>query len=307
MSLKHCLLSIALFLTTAFAFNAQPLAAAKPMIETTETAAPIGRALFYPVLVDDVAGAEHLVFQVRVEEQLVFEETHLVDELDHDGVLLMFASQQQKAAEFAAIHQAGGSIRFQVLRDGEPFDAFSYADIVAWRATIDPDVGSPLAEVSVIPANVTARLAGTNTQNALTLIDCRDDVRNCNCPQWANDPSCSGDPDGDGIPSYYDNCDNVANANQNDCDGDGIGDKCDSNSVKTKMVKLKTGEDTYPIDDYRCYGKVLYRVVKVTDIYEYKIRHYNCVTGKTLLYEDTDLDPEYENLRFELQDTGDGC
>ncbi len=306
MSLKHCLLSFALFLTTAFAFNANHLIAAKPTIETIETAAPTGRALFYPLLIDDVAGAEHLVFQVRVEEQLVFEETHVVGELDHDGVLLMFASQQQKAAEFAAIHQAGGSIRFQVLRDGQPFDAFSYADIVSWRATVDPDVGSPLAEVSVIPANVTARLAGTNSQNALTLIDCRDDVRNCNCPQWANDPSCSGDPDGDGIPSYYDNCDYMANADQRDCDGDGIGDKCDNDNRVTKTVKLKKVV-YFPTDNYRCYDNKKYQIMETWDVYETKIRHYDCVTGRTFLYEDTNVAPEYENLRFERQYTGEGC
>jgi hypothetical protein len=38
----------------------------------------------------------------------------------------------------------------------------------------------------------------------------------------------SSDPDNDGIPSAYDNCDNTCNIDQRDADRDGIGDVCDS-------------------------------------------------------------------------------
>jgi hypothetical protein len=36
------------------------------------------------------------------------------------------------------------------------------------------------------------------------------------------------DPDNDGIPSAYDNCDNTCNVDQRDADRDSIGDVCDS-------------------------------------------------------------------------------
>src|SRR5262245_11720998 len=39
------------------------------------------------------------------------------------------------------------------------------------------------------------------------------------------------DPDGDGLVSLYDNCDYAANPGQENCDGDYVGDACDSNNV----------------------------------------------------------------------------
>lgn len=40
------------------------------------------------------------------------------------------------------------------------------------------------------------------------------------------------DPDGDGLLSLHDNCDHVPNAGQANCDGDHLGDACDSNNVR---------------------------------------------------------------------------
>jgi len=43
-------------------------------------------------------------------------------------------------------------------------------------------------------------------------------------------PLCNDDPDGDGIPSQIDNCDDVPNPDQHDYDNDGRGDVCERNA-----------------------------------------------------------------------------
>ena len=53
---------------------------------------------------------------------------------------------------------------------------------------------------------------------------------------------CTSDSDGDGIPDNVDNCPNVANADQANCDGDAAGDACDNfngtTSSSTNVVLL---------------------------------------------------------------------
>jgi hypothetical protein len=54
----------------------------------------------------------------------------------------------------------------------------------------------------------------------------------------------SPDDDGDGIPNSQDNCPEVSNPAQTDCDSDGIGDACDSDNVRIGQETVLTSTVT---------------------------------------------------------------
>ena len=57
-----------------------------------------------------------------------------------------------------------------------------------------------------------------------------DDAGNITRVERTLDPAVA-DPDDDGVPGNEDNCPDHANAGQEDCDGDGVGDACDGDAV----------------------------------------------------------------------------
>lgn len=69
---------------------------------------------------------------------------------------------------------------------------------------------------------------GTLNQTEMTLIDAIFTPQSSNMDILENDliPSFS-DPDHDGIPTFWDNCPTVANPDQRDSNGNGIGDACE--------------------------------------------------------------------------------
>jgi hypothetical protein len=58
----------------------------------------------------------------------------------------------------------------------------------------------------------------------------------------------STDRDGDGILNEVDNCPDVANPDQLDSNGNGIGDACDTNVAKLEDISPKKGGSTLPVD-----------------------------------------------------------
>ncbi|CAM2006697.1 thrombospondin type 3 repeat-containing protein [Acanthopleuribacter pedis] len=281
MSAKHLFLNIALILFALFQLSALNLSAMEPATAKPNTDIP-NPSLFYPAFAEDFTDSNHLVFQVRVEEQVLLEESHHIAKLTEDGAIALFGSQPKKAAELAALHHAGSSVRVQALVDGEPYHEFSYDDLKAWQQGLFDEEGFEMAaHISVTPTNVVSKRVKTGKTTPV-LIDCRDDVRNCACPQWASHPSCSGDPDGDGITSYYDNCDYVANANQNDCDGDGIGDKCDSNNVVTRPYWTTLSFHTEFSGTYRCINNSLHEVWYDFDVNQLNYKQLDCATGRVI-------------------------
>lgn len=62
-------------------------------------------------------------------------------------------------------------------------------------------------------------------------------------------PGGGGDVDGDGLCGADDNCPALANADQVDRDGDGLGDVCDPHDADLNVVRLTVKQNSIPPDD----------------------------------------------------------
>ncbi|MDJ0835581.1 MAG: hypothetical protein QNK37_03635 [Acidobacteriota bacterium] len=97
------------------------------------------------------------------------------------------------------------------------------------------------AHFNLEPARLQRVRAKTNPDLYACYDDCDDEFRNCTDDDYICDiifdyceQDCEleygDDSDGDGISDYYDNCPSVSNPNQANCDGDSLGDACDSDN-----------------------------------------------------------------------------
>lgn len=115
------------------------------------------------------------------------------------------------------------------ISSGEEQVQSLYFENIASNST-DPDI------VEGVNVRITIKGPGKNDvpQNYVTSANLeRGDYDGDNCPDyidlWPKHPECCGDADGDGICDELDNCPMTYNPFQEDYDGDGIGDACDSN------------------------------------------------------------------------------
>ena len=86
---------------------------------------------------------------------------------------------------------------------------------------------------------------GTNTMATTTLGPCQTKAQ-CDPGFACIVGQCQADRDGDGRPDAMDNCPGVANPGQEDADGDGLGDACESSAVDTDGDGIDDKDDNCP-------------------------------------------------------------
>jgi hypothetical protein len=104
-----------------------------------------------------------------------------------------------------------------------------------------PAPAEPAESVSTAPVTIDPCLSACRMANMGCIRDCahNPDGGDCSCPAEFADCTLAcpnGDNDADGVRNGVDNCPAAANANQADCDTDGIGDVCDSQNARYQAV-----------------------------------------------------------------------
>ena len=138
----------------------------------------------------------------------------------------------------------------------------TYCDMVrvCWNLVSGADYYKVYQNGSLVSGNISGTCyddtsAASGTTYSYRVMACND----CGCSPSSGSnsgyadcgPCPGGDDDGDGVCNANDNCPNDSNPNQEDCDGDGIGDTCDSTPYPDEHCS--DGVDNDCDDDIDCY------------------------------------------------------
>ena len=240
------------------------------LLTATATAAQPPRLLYS--LPDDARPAE-LRLEIRVDNRLFVDDVLALRRDAAGGTFELLQQDPVRAARLAELARTDRTATVRFSLDGRPLDVFTLAEYLGYSeqlALSNPKIALPRSESATfgIEAGAPGERETAPVRRAVTASACTDtcaaDRLACyqqGCGMQAVCDECElsynacvqncydyGDDDGDGLANNIDNCRGAFNPNQADCDGDGIGDVCDS--FNGTRVDISVEEDLASPPDF---------------------------------------------------------
>ena len=295
----HCLIVISLCLA--------PLVAGEKRLSANERVSVHAAPLMFTLsreLVPIVLETNHrITVTVRVDGKVYAVERMTFSADEPEPTISLLAGKPELRDELDGMAM-NGDVVVTLSLDGVPLTSLSWYGLLEKSASILngdtylPQTESVISHMPIMSSKGNTRgPCETNCLNQRLACEspCNDDECISDCldayDQCMHACGQLVDSDGDGVPDSSDNCPNHANSNQDDCDGDGRGDACDSyNWVNRTVISTTTVLDVSYYAGSECVGMSetsssyydqYLQVYKRTQV----VRETDCKTGQTRTYD----------------------